>query len=78
MVENETLSEIVTSVGMDSWADLDGMSPIVKAMGADAYQTYLKKIRPLMQDAEYNVYRYQPELSYRPDAPGSGATGGSR
>ena len=71
-------AEIVSAVGVDSWADLDGMSPIVKAMGADAYQTYLKKIRPLMQDAEYNVYRYQPELSYRPDAPGSGATGGSR
>ena len=43
-------------------------------MGADAYQKYLNKARPLMQDVEYNVYRYQPELSFRPDMPGGGAT----
>ena len=61
-----------------SRADLDGTSPIVKAMAADAYQKYLNKVRPLMQDAEYNVYRYQPELSYRPDMAGSGSTTGSR
>ncbi len=71
-------AELISAAGMDSWADLDGTSPIVKAMGADAYQKYLNKIRPLMQDAEYNVFRYQPELSFRPDMPGGGSTGGSR
>lgn len=71
-------ADITTVVGVDSWADLDGTSPIVKAMGADAYQKYLNKVRPLMQDAEYNVYRYQPELSYLPNMAASGSTTGSR
>ena len=71
-------AEITSSVGVDSWADLDGTSPIAKAMGADAYEKYLNKIRPLMTAVEYNVYRYQPELSYRPDLPATGSTSGSR
>ena len=71
-------AEITTAMGIDSWADLDGTSPIAKAMGAEAYQKYLNKARPLMRDAEYNVYRYQPELSYRPDLAASGTTTGSR
>lgn len=71
-------AEIVSSAGVDSWADLDGTSPIVKAMGADAYEKYLNKVRPLMTAVEYNVYRYQPELSYRPDMPAGGSTSGSR
>ncbi|MEP6540137.1 MAG: hypothetical protein ABJF23_32720 [Bryobacteraceae bacterium] len=71
-------SEIVSSLGVDSWADLDGTSPVAKAMGAESYQKYLDKIRPLMTSAEYNVYRYQPELSYRPDMPAGAPTSGSR
>ena len=50
----------------------------MKAMGADAYQKYLNKARPLVQDAEHNAYRYQPELSCRPDMAESGSTIGSR
>ena len=71
-------AELISAVGVDSWADLDGPSPIVKAMGADACQKYLHKVRLLMQHVEYNVFRYQPELSYQPGASGSGSTGGSR
>lgn len=59
--------EIVSSMGIDKWADLDGPPALEKAMGSEAYQKYLGKVRPLTQSAEYNVYRYQPELSYQPN-----------
>ena len=71
-------ADIMSVIGIDSWADLDGTSPIAKAMGADAYQKYLNKVRPLMRDAEYNVYRFQPDLSFLPDGAGSGSTTGTR
>jgi len=71
-------AEITSVLGIDSWADLDETSPVAKAMGADAYQKYLNKVRPLMQDVDYNVYRFQPDLSFLPDGAGSGSTTGTR
>ena len=52
---------------MDKWADLDETSPIAKGFGGrEAYNAYLKKARPMVTFAEYNIFRYLPELSYVP------------
>lgn len=59
--------ELRITMGMDQWADLDEMSPIAKGFGGqEAYNTYLRKVRPLITLAEYNILRYSPELSYVP------------
>jgi quinol monooxygenase YgiN len=68
-------SQFTSVAGFDKWADLDDKAPIVKAMGQEAYDKYLAKVRPLMSSAEYEVYRFLPELSYMPVATGA-QTGG--
>ena len=37
---------------------------IARALGKEGYQRLLEKIRPLILESEYNVYRLQPDLSY--------------
>jgi hypothetical protein len=59
--------ELRITVGMDKWGDLDEVPAIMKAMGGqDRYNAYLKKARPMISFAEYDISRYLPELSYRP------------
>ena len=59
-------SEFVSSLGMESWADMDGSSPVIAGMGGmDAYNKFLAKVTPLLIRAQYDVYRLQPELSYQ-------------
>jgi hypothetical protein len=54
-------------IALNSWADLDGESPIIRGMGGqEAYERFLTKIRPLLESSEYNIYRFEPELSYIP------------
>jgi hypothetical protein len=54
-------------IGMKSFADMDGTSPIVTAMGGQAaYQKYLTKVAPLVIEAEYNIYRRVPDLDFIP------------
>ena len=64
-------SEFLSVAAMDSWADLDGTSWIIRAMGEDGYQRFLAKLRPLRTESEWNIYRYMPDLSYQPTAGGS-------
>jgi len=66
-------TEFLTVVGLNKWADLDEPFGVPKALGPDGYQKLLSKIRPLLVESEYNVYRFQRDLSYLP-APKS-ATG---
>jgi hypothetical protein len=59
--------EFRSVIELKGWADLDGKSPLVEAMGGDAaYQKYLAKIRPILTEAEYNLYEHQADLSYLP------------
>jgi len=52
---------------MKSWGDLDQPSPIINGMGGQAnYDKFLAKIRPMLVEAEYNIYSHQAELAYRP------------
>ena len=63
-------SDFLSVAAMDSWADLDGTSWIIRAMGEDGYQRFLAKLRPLRTESEWNIYRYMPDLSYQPTAGG--------
>ena len=61
-------SEFISVMGMDSWADLDGESPVVKGMGGrEAYVRFVARITPLTEHSQYDIYRFQPELSYLPE-----------
>ena len=60
-------SAIITSVtGIDAWADFDGGTGVEKALGKEGYQKFLLKLTPLIVSSEWNVYRYQPDISYLP------------
>ena len=62
-------SSVVTSVlGFDKWADLDGAIGVEKALNKEAYQAFLSKLRPLIVSSQFDIYRFQPDLSYLPAA----------
>jgi hypothetical protein len=64
-------SEFLSVAGLNNWAQLDERSGIQKAMGEEGYQRFLAKLRPLVLASEYNIYRFEPELSYLPAASSS-------
>jgi hypothetical protein len=49
---------------LDTWADFDQSNPIRKALGEDKYRTFADKMNTLLEDYRYDVYRFDPELSY--------------
>jgi hypothetical protein len=59
-----TTNEFHISTDLGSWSDLDSTSPVVKAMGQENYNKFLAKIRPMTIESEWNIYRYEPDLSY--------------
>jgi hypothetical protein len=59
-------SQFSTVTGIPNWAWLDSPSPITTAMGDEAYQRFLAKLRPMIDSSQYDVYRYQPGQSYAP------------
>jgi len=57
----------VTSVtGFDSWADLDASIGAEKGLGKEGYQALVDKVRALITQSEFDIYRYEPDLSYLP------------
>ena len=67
-------TEFLTVVGLNKWAELDEPFGVAKALGQDGYQRLLTKIRPLLLESEYNIYRFQRDLSYLAP-PSKAATG---
>lgn len=60
-------SQIVSSTGLNSLADLDqSPSAVVAAMGDATYKQYLAKRNELVDSSEINIYRYRKDLSYQP------------
>lgn len=51
---------------MDGWSMYDAPIAVRKAMGDDRYEAYLKKMRALLTDGRYDVYRYDENVSYQP------------
>ena len=49
---------------MENWAELDGGFGLEKSLGKEGYEALRAKVRPLIVRAEYDEYRFQPELSY--------------
>jgi len=61
------VTEFRTAVGLNGWGDLDGPSPIVTALGGEAaYQKFLTKLRPLLVESEYTMYRHRADLDFVP------------
>jgi hypothetical protein len=51
--------------GLDNFAALDEVSPIITGMGGQAaYDKFLGKLRALISRSEYEMYRYLPNQSY--------------
>ena len=68
--------EFRSSTPINSRADLDEHSVIVKAMGGEeGYRRYLAKITLLILESEYNVCRLIPALSYIPGGLGATTSG---
>ena len=57
-------TEVTSVVGMENWAELDGGFGVEKSLGKEGYEAIRAKVRPLIVRAEYDEYRFQPELSY--------------
>jgi len=56
----------VTVAPVESFATLNLPSPIVKAMGQDAYDRLLAKTAGIVTGLERHVMRFNPDLSFRP------------
>ena len=58
---------VITSVlGFNNWADLDGGLGVQKALGKEGYHSFLLKLTPLIVSSQFDIYRFQPDLSYLP------------
>jgi hypothetical protein len=58
---------VITSVlGFNSWADLDiGIGP-EKALNKEGYAALVAKASTLIVSSQFDIYRFQPDLSYLP------------
>jgi hypothetical protein len=61
-------NQLLTHTGFNSWADLDGPTPIEKSAGRDAYLKYAAKMGTLTTRTEWTIYRFRDDLSYIPAA----------
>ena len=57
-------NEIHTYLGLKGWADLDGPIGSQKGMSADEYKAFQAKLLPLIENTEYSIFKFNPELSY--------------
>lgn len=59
--------EYQTVSGVANWAEIDGDSPIITALGGQpAYAKFLAKQRPMVSRSEYEMYRLLKDQSYLP------------
>ena len=57
-------NQVLTHTGFNSWADLDGPTPIEKVAGRDAYLKYVETMNSLTTRTEWTIYRFREDLSY--------------
>jgi hypothetical protein len=65
----ESNMQITSVTGFDSWTDLDTGIGAQKGLSKEDYQALLDKVRSLATESEYDVYRFEPDLSYLPPPP---------
>ncbi|MGD0740795.1 MAG: hypothetical protein ABR957_14475 [Terracidiphilus sp.] len=58
--------EFVSVTGFTNWADLDGAIGAEKGLGKDGYQAMVNKVRALIVQSQFFIYRYEPDESYLP------------
>ena len=58
--------EFVSVTGFTNWADLDGGIGAEKGLSKDEYQALLNKVRGLIVQSQYIIYRYEPDESFLP------------
>jgi hypothetical protein len=64
----ESSMEVTSVTGFSSWADLDAGIGAQKGLSKEDYQALLDKVRALITQSEYDIYRYEPDGSYLPPA----------
>jgi hypothetical protein len=62
----ESSLQVTSVTGFNSWADLDAGIGAQKGLSKEDYQALLDKVRTLITQSEYDVYRYEPDVSYLP------------
>ncbi|HEV1284960.1 MAG TPA: hypothetical protein VNU44_06600 [Bryobacteraceae bacterium] len=64
----ESVAELVSVTGFNSWADLDGGLGVQKGLGEEGYQRFLAKLRPLIVDSQFDIYSLVTDSSHLPPA----------
>lgn len=59
-------TEFISVASMSNWADFDGEFGAEKGLGKEGYHALVAKVRTLITSSQYDVYRYEPDLSYLP------------
>jgi quinol monooxygenase YgiN len=62
----ESALEVTSVTGFNSWADLDAGIGAQKGLSKEDYQALVDKVRALITESEYDIYRYEPDQSYLP------------
>ena len=63
-------TEFRSMVGVDSWANLEeGLSVVRRGMSPEKFASFQQKWGSMVVEYQYDVYRYQPDLSYIPARP---------
>jgi len=62
----ESSMQITSVTGFDNWADLDAGIGAQKGLSKEDYQALVDKVRNLIMQSEFDVYRFEPDLSYLP------------
>ena len=59
-------NEIHTYLGLSGWGDLDSPFGVEKGMSAAEYKAFMAKVQTMVENTEWTIWKYQPDLSYVP------------
>jgi hypothetical protein len=62
------VNEFTIAAGFEKWADLDDTAALPKAMGEATFRKFEEKMQAIETNVEEYILRYQPDLSYYPNA----------
>ena len=62
-----SMFEYSSVTGLDKWADLDGETPFIKALGGQAaFDKFQAKRAAMVTRTEFEMYRFMKDQSYMP------------
>lgn len=59
-------NEFHSYLGVSGWGEFDTPSPVQKGMSASDWKAFEAKIGTLVESTQWDLWKYHPELSYRP------------